>query len=188
VVHPGQLALVVGMRLVFPMQPGDPLLWTHLPGSHTPERLSETLLGHTRAYALRVSNTTSSNGMLRPSDRVDVLVSAARPGESREVATLVQDVPILAVGLVSAKTIAFPQGRPAEYQSVSLAVAAEEAELLALAARAASTQFTLRNAEDHEREARRKPSQISDLLGEARALKLSLKRSAAVHAIRSARP
>ena len=102
--------------------------------------------------------------------------------------TVLENVPVLAVGLVSARTVIFPQGRDPEYAHISVAVLAEEAELLALANDLSAVRLTLRNPEDDDASAARSPVAFHQLLDQLKAHKLQTRRMTTIQMIRESRP
>lgn len=154
---PEETKLILGRKLLFPVQGGKPILWSSIEGGQPASQgLSASITHRMRAISLSIGGAAAVSGMVQPNDRVDVLgtftlPSAKTPGEM-ETATLtvLQDVTVLAVGQTTAKnqTSARRQATTG-YSTVTLLVTPREAELLVFAQQAkGSLTLALRNASD----------------------------------------
>jgi len=107
-----------------------------------------------RAVSVYVSDSTGVLSLLRPGQRVDVMViggSASRPGTDFELRTVLENVEVLA--------LPSPKEQPANRagtQAVTLLAKPAEVEMLALADSAARVRLALRNPLDHGTQARRR--------------------------------
>jgi pilus assembly protein CpaB len=149
-VAPKDVELVVGQVLNYPLKRGDPLLWTDI-GAGTDGAqgtgLATTITKGERALSFAVDAVSGVAGLLKPNDHVDIL-STVRSQESGEEATitLLQNITILATGGQLA-------GGPTErgrYNSLTILVTLEEAELLVFAQKRGDLMVVLRNPEDIE--------------------------------------
>lgn len=147
-VGPDDVDVVVGQTLNFPLKSGDSLLWTDL-GSEA-ERLhlaglAATITPGERAASIAVDNVGGVSGLLKPNDRVDIL-STIRNQQTGEEATLtlLQNMTVLAVGT----TLSSEQADRTSYNTLTLLVTLEEAELLVFAQEQGSLVAVLRNPED----------------------------------------
>lgn len=103
-----------------------------------------------RAAAIAVSEVSAVGNLVRPSDRVDVLLTFTREeGARKEARTLylLQNVEILAVGQVADSEVAFP-AKDGGFKTVTLALEPEKAQLLTLAEQIGSLKLALRSPLD----------------------------------------
>lgn len=147
-IAPKDVELVVGQRLNFPLKRGDTVLWTDL-GAETErlhlEGLAGTIITGERALSIAVDNVGGVSGLLKPNDRVDIL-STVRNEETREEATitLLQNMTVLAAGTALSGEVP----SRGTYNTLTLQVTLEEAELLVFAQQRGSLVAVLRNPED----------------------------------------
>ena len=149
-VSPKDANLVIGQTLNFPLKRGDALLWTDLSGEA--ERLhlhglARLITKGERALSISVDQVGGVSGLLNPNDHIDILCTL-RSQESDEEATitLLQNITVLATG----NTLAGERSTRSGYNSLTLLVTPEEAELLAFAQQKAIVTAVLRNPEDIE--------------------------------------
>ncbi len=147
---------VLGIRVSNGLSANQSLLWTDLAtGSSVRRDLSTLLREGMRALTIRANASSSFGGLLRPGDRVDVLLTATRPGgESRVTVPLLQNILVLAVGADTGG----PDQTDAESAranslrglEVSVAVTIEQATLVTHARDRGELQLVLRNPDDVE--------------------------------------
>lgn len=176
VLRPDQVRLVVGQRLEAPVQPGEPLLWTHFALADGAGGLARTVQARGRAVTVQVGEAASVGGWVRPNDHVDVL-STFRDPQSHELATttLLQNVLVLATGTPD---------DPGSRGAATVLVLPEEAELLALAQQMGSLSLTLRNPDDLEIRDDRSRTTARTLLTGERTAELQRRREATIQVIR----
>jgi pilus assembly protein CpaB len=88
----------IGIRTTMGMRAQEALLWTDLAVASDEKRVLSALVKQgMRAVTVRIERGTSLGGMLRPGDRIDLLLSATRD-EGPIVLPLLQNVLVLAVG------------------------------------------------------------------------------------------
>ena len=143
---------VFGRKLAVSMQKGDPLLWSHIHTKTGQQRLAEAVQTKGRAISIRVSPESTVHHWIEPSDRVDI-VGVFRDPRSREMVsmTLLQNVIVLATGRIGGRTnrrLLSEQDKA--YNTVTLQLLPEGAEMMVLAQELGSLYLTLRNAEDNE--------------------------------------
>jgi|APLow6443716910_1056828.scaffolds.fasta_scaffold54185_2 pilus assembly protein CpaB len=146
---------VLGIRVSNGLRANQSLLWTDLATTSSERRDLSTLLREgMRAMTVRTGQTSAFGGLLRAGDRVDVLLTATRPGTEAERVTipLLQNVLVLAVG---ADTGGPDQSDREEAQAaerrgreVSLAVTLDQATMLSHARDRGVIQLVLRNPDD----------------------------------------
>ncbi len=144
---------LVGRSLAQGVERGRPLLWTDIEGGNLFDGgLSTQLKSHMRAISINVGGASAVSGMVRPTDRVDVigtfsLPSKANPTESELVTmTILQDVSVLATG----RNTAYSANQAAtNYSTLTLEVSPHEAEVLIFAEQMRGRlAVSLRNPED----------------------------------------
>jgi len=150
-VHASDLPRVLGVQFSVNVRASQTLLWTDLTTA-TRERvtLSSRVPKGMRAMTISRTESNAFAGLLRPGDRVDVLLTRAKPGAEQRVVTvpLLQSLLVLAVGeSVRAAHDADPAGRR---DGVSLLLTMEQAGLLAQAQRDGVIRLVLRNGDDLE--------------------------------------
>jgi pilus assembly protein CpaB len=130
---------VEGFITLVPISAGEQILSNKfgLPGNN----LVLTLPQGFRAFTLEVNETTGVGGLLNPGDRVDIL-SHLETNQKQITATVLQDVLVLATGIKTSNlpadhstaggNFANPTGNsPNPYDTVTVAVTPEQAEMLA---------------------------------------------------------
>lgn len=190
VVKPDSYSYVIGQKTLVPVQAGDPLLWSHFELSQTTERLSRRVSKRARAITINAGGADSVGGWVRPGDTVDLIVSLkdGPKGTSRAAVTLVQAVPVVATGKISAQTnygLLTPAQR--NYMNVSLLLLPEEVEMVTLANAVGNFKLTLRNQGDHDVNRDGYGTSARTLLDGARVKLLQMRRLATIQNIRSAR-
>ena len=146
---------ILGIRVNTALRANQSLLWTDLATGASERRDLSTLLREgMRALTIRTNPSSSFGGLLRPGDRVDVLLTAQRPGgETRVTVPLQQNVLVLAVGSDTGgpDRADTTEGRRSSGQiDVTLAVTIEQAAMLTHARESGELQLVLRNPDDVE--------------------------------------
>ncbi len=144
---------VVGIRASSYLRANQTLLWSDLATASSARRdLSALLRTGMRALTLKANASSAFGGLLRPGDRVDVLLTANAPGDSRRVTvSLLQSVLVLAVGI---DTGGPDQSEAQELRAtsqgfdVSIAVTLEQATMITHARDRGPLQLVLRNPGD----------------------------------------
>lgn len=145
------LPRVLGVRASIALEANQTLLWTDL--STTPSdrsSLSSRIPKGMRAVSIDAAGRRSLTQLMRPGDRVDVLLTKAKPGSEASVVTipLLQNILVLAVG--DRFAAADPHGSSLRSDPVTLLVTIDQASLLAQARRDSSLSLALRNENDLE--------------------------------------
>ncbi|HCF61579.1 MAG TPA: Flp pilus assembly protein CpaB [Myxococcales bacterium] len=187
VVKPDSASYIVGQKVLVPLQTGDALLWSQFETSKAAEKLSTIVQKKGRALTLDVkSSKMSVGGWVRPNDHIDIIGSFRDPTSGENLAvTLMQNVVVLATGKITGTTNInlIPEG-DREYQTVSLLVLPEEAEILSLADDLGNLTFTLRNPEDIDVQEERGRATIQTLLTGERMKALQTLRYRTIQVIR----
>ncbi len=150
--------LVLGRTLKFALGQGDNIQWLHI-GANRYELtgLSGTIPEGMRAMSIPVSTETAVSGLVRPNDNIDILgtfsfIDEKNPGEMETVTfTVLQNVTVLATGQEIGRSELEISGsrRRSSYNTVTISVFPEEAELLAFAMNVKGTlTLTLRKPDD----------------------------------------
>lgn len=158
VIRADQRDILLGRVLVYNVRRNEPVAWIHLGTNlETVTGLAPAILSGMRAISIPVSAETAVSGLVRPNDRVDILgtfsfTSPTNPAELETVTfTVLQDVTVLATGDETARQeLEVTAGRRrGSYNTITIAVFPQEAELLAFAMHAkGSLTLTLRNPTD----------------------------------------
>ncbi len=152
---------ILGKKTVFPLRRGEVVSWSFMEGG-VPAigGLSSQITVGLRAVSLPIGGAQAVSGMIRPSDRIDVLGTFAFPSKTLPdimetvTLTILQDVTVLATGQTTTRQLMADRGQRgggagAGYSTVTLEVSAEEAELLVFAQQMrGSLTLTLRNPGD----------------------------------------
>lgn len=158
-VLPGQFSKAEGQRLIAPLDSGKPLLWSHLESGATPTFSGKLGVGR-RALTVPVDEVNSISGMLAPGDRIDLILTLSRQGNSQEVTfPLLQDVKVLATGTqVSSRDD--PDGKlpggGRRYTTVTLETSFEDANRIILARNTGKLTAVLRHPDDKHRQPARR--------------------------------
>lgn len=101
-----------------------------------------------RAMAVKGSKVLGMSGLIRPGDRVDILMMSKDPKTKEDMNKIVfENVRVLATG---SQLGADPEGKPSSVDTYTVEVTPEEGERLALASEMGSLRFALRNVTDAE--------------------------------------
>jgi pilus assembly protein CpaB len=145
------LPRVLGVRSSIDLEANQTLLWTDLSTSpRDRSSLSSRIPKGMRAMRISGAGGRFSAELMRPGDRVDVLLTKATPGSAAKVVTvpLLQNLLVLAVG--DRFGAADVQSSPLRSDSVTLLLTIDQASLLAQARRDAILNLVLRNENDLE--------------------------------------
>jgi pilus assembly protein CpaB len=189
VVKPDSASYVVGQKVLVPVQAGDLLLWSQFESSKAAERLSSMVLTRARAVSIDVSGAKMTvAGWIRPNDHVDIIGSFRDPVTGEQMArTLMQNVLVVATGKLTGSTnINLVQESDRGYESLSLLLLPEEAEILSLATDLGSLTLTLRNPIDIEVAPPRAHATLATLLSGERTQELLATRKTVIEEIRGA--
>ncbi len=152
---------IIGQAVSTKINQGQPLLWSdfELGRSAAMRKLSANIPKGQRALTLPVDLSGSIAGMLRPGDRVDLMGTFARAAGNTDYATvtLLQNVLVLATGdlrqsaaMGTEEGIPQSQNGPHLFNSITIAVDLEEAELMAFAMQRGPINIALRAQDDQE--------------------------------------
>jgi pilus assembly protein CpaB len=140
---------VIGVRVSLGVKANESILWTDLATTAAESRnLSGLIREGMRAVTIRADVTSNFGGLLRPGDRVDVLITATRAegGGERVTAPLLQNLIVLAVGQDTGGDDRVRAGPPES--EVTLGVTIEQAQILTYARQAGVLTLVLRNFVD----------------------------------------
>lgn len=183
-VPPEHADTIVGQRLLVPLRPGDPILWSHFEGRQEGDRLSSMVMKRARAVTVAVNERSSVGGWIRPNDHVDVLSSFIDPETQQMVTvTLLRNVIVLATGDRRGEGEGSSRQRNG-YNDVSLLVLPEEAEILVLAQELGNLTLVLRHPEETDVEDERSRTTIGTLMTGERSKALQRLRSQTIQVIR----
>lgn len=145
-------APILGRKLAVPMLRGDVLLYSHVHSATRDQQLSEAVQNKGRAVSIRVTPEASVHNWIEPGDRVDVIGIFRDSKHGETVAnTMLQNVIVLATGRIGGRTNKrLLTDAERSYNTVTLHVLPEAAEMLVLAQELGSLYLTLRSPEDNE--------------------------------------
>ena len=146
---------IVGVRVTSAVKAGESLLWTDLATTSEQRRdLSALVRNGMRAITIRADTAASFGGLLRPGDRVDVLLTMdqeVEQGRRRQVTLpLLQNLLVLASGSdTGGPAVTNPRSRTAQrVREVTLSSTLEQAGVLAFAQEQGRLTLILRNPDD----------------------------------------
>ena len=175
--------LPFGQRVLVPLKAGDPVLVSHFESNREAE-FSTMINQKGRAVTIDVQEKQAVGLWVRPNDHVDV-VGTFRDPESHEMktVTMLQNVVVLATGKVNANTTYVPDEEK-RYQTVTLLVLPEEAEILTLGQEQGTLTLLLRNPADLDYQEKRTILDAKSLLAGDRTGELQQKRYKTIQIIR----
>lgn len=145
-VKASELKKVVGARVTGGLQANETLLWTDLAKFSDHSRVLSGLVQQgSRAVAID-SRAADFQGLLRPGDRVDVLLTSGDKG-SGSTATLLQNLLVLSVGSNIAR-VDDESAKGGGRGGVTLSATLEQAQVLAQAEQRGRLTLVLRNSDD----------------------------------------
>lgn len=143
---------VFGLKVAMEINRGDMLLFQHIHSKTGGQHLAEAVQRKGRAVSIRVSPESSVHHWIEPGDRVDV-IGVFRDPRSREMValTMLQNVMVIATGRIGGQTNMrlLPENERA-YNTVTVHVLPDAAEMLVLAQDLGSLYLSLRSPEDDE--------------------------------------
>jgi pilus assembly protein CpaB len=145
------LPRVLGVRASIGLEANQTLLWTDLATtSHDRSSFSSRIPKGMRAMSVAGMGRRGFGNLMRPGDRVDVLLTKAKTGSEARVVTvpLLQNILVLAVGSSFGATV--EEDSPLRSDTVALLVTIDQASLIAQARRDGALSFVLRNEDDLE--------------------------------------
>jgi pilus assembly protein CpaB len=167
---PSRMDAIQGLRLQWPMQPGEPLLASAVFAAES-AGLSSRLKHGVRALTIAVDETNAISGLLQPGDRIDLLLSW-RPTPLAGVAlpeltrTVMQDVVVIATGR-HARATPVEEAPGRTFSAITVEVDPEQAQKLVVAQRSGRLTAVLRNPADREAHEDR-VLDVHELMGVAR--------------------
>ncbi len=138
------VAAVTGAITTTAVYRGQPLVAPDVARQAAPPSLSFAVAPGMRAYAVAVNITSGVGDLIVPGDHVDVL-GVFTQNATTTVDTLLQDVPVLAVGQ---QIVGQTGATPTSYSDVTLEVSPANAALLAFTAARGTLQLELRAVTD----------------------------------------
>ena len=176
----------VGQRLLVPLKAGDPILVSHFEAAREVD-LSTMINPKGRAVTIEVQEKTAVGLWVRPNDHVDVIGSFREPETQQlRATTLLQNVVVLATGRITANSTHVTEDER-RFQSVTLLVLPEEAEILTLAQEMGTLTLLLRNPEDLDSQEKRIAVDQKAVFTGERASELQQKRYRTIQIIRGNR-
>jgi len=173
----------VGQRVMVPLKAGDPILVSHFESARE-AGFSTMITPKGRAVSVDVQEKTAVGLWVRPNDHVDVIGSFRDPANQElKTMTLLQNVVVLATGHITANTVYVPEEQK-KFQTVTLLVLPEEAQILTLGQELGQITLLLRNPEDLDVQEKRSVVDQKTLLTGERAAELQQRRYKTIQIIR----
>ncbi|MCO4768705.1 MAG: Flp pilus assembly protein CpaB [Deltaproteobacteria bacterium] len=143
-------SVVVGQTLGITVKAGQAILHTDWAADEELNKLSQRIPASLRGLALRVDNVSTFGGLLKPGDRVDIVVTWSTPDHVVETRTLLQNVAVAAVGgtMADGAQRAGSPPRGSRAGTVTVVVNAKEAEMLIFAEKQGEVTLTLHRDKD----------------------------------------
>lgn len=151
-ISPDRFAQIDSARLQVPLQRGEALLQAHIDGLG--QRVFSTILQKgMRALTFEVDEVSSTAGLLRPGDHID-LIYTLKPGglggpDERQIAPLLSNLRVMATGQSLTKQDA--RGTERRYTNVTLEVSPADANRILLARSTGEVTAILRHPDDEAR-------------------------------------
>jgi pilus assembly protein CpaB len=149
---------VMGVRVVSGIRAGESILWTDLATTTDTSRdLSSLVRSGMRAITIQADQSATFGGLVRPGDRVDVLMTLTRPSagptisldEDRVTIALLQNLLVLAAGQDTGAIQRSATARaPTQMNDVTLSTTVEQAQLLAFSQQRGRLTLLLRHPDD----------------------------------------
>lgn len=142
---------IYGQKVSVKVNEGDPLLMQHIHSITGDQHLAEAVQKQGRAVSIRVSPESSVHHWTEPGDRVDV-IGVFRDPKTREMVsvTMLQNVIVLATGRIGGQTnLRLLSENERSFNTVTLQVFPEAAEMLVLGQDLGTLYLSLRNPEDN---------------------------------------
>jgi len=157
---------VVGLRVRSRIKANESILWSDLSAAGRDSRdLAGMVQPGMRAVSVPATIASAFHGLLRPGDRVDVLLTTERPGSKDRVTfSLLQNALVLSVGDDIGKSENVTQMGMLTTTTVSVGVSAEQAQMLAFALDRGPLTLALRNPEDIETLEGLPETEVNDIL------------------------
>jgi pilus assembly protein CpaB len=173
----------VGQRVMVPLKAGDPILVSDFEAAREHE-FSTMINPKGRAVTIDVQEKAAVGLWVRPNDHVDVIGSFRDPAtQELKAVTLLQNVVVLATGHITANTTYVPEDQK-KFQTVTLLVLPEEAQILTLGQELGQITLLLRNPEDLDSLEKRSTIDQKTLLTGERASELQQRRYKTIQIIR----
>jgi pilus assembly protein CpaB len=138
---------ILGVRTRLHIRANEWILWSDLATSSDQQRdLSSLIREGMRAVNVGASSSSTFGGLLRPGDRVDVLLTMEEP--QSVTVPLLQNALVLAVGADTGRPQVTAEGEEIEVSQITLALTVEQAQLITLASTRGRMSLTLRNPDD----------------------------------------
>lgn len=157
-VRSAEVERIRGIRVVSGVRAGEALLWTDLATmSDSARDLSSLVRSGMRAITIQADQSATFGGLVRPGDRVDLLLTLDRPtpnGSEPERVTvpLLQSLIVLAAGqdtgMIQRASQQQAPGRAQPMQNVTLSATVEQAQMIAFATQRGRLTLVLRNPDD----------------------------------------
>jgi len=140
---------IMGIRVRSRVKAGEPILWSDLAITGAEARdLASLITPGMRAVAIPATASSTFNGLLRPGDRVDVLLTTVGSDEQRMTIPLLQNLLVLATGQDVDRDAEQSQARSSRRATVTVGVTVEQSQVLTFGRSRGELTLVLRNPDD----------------------------------------
>jgi pilus assembly protein CpaB len=182
----GDLEINRRRLIIHRISQGQPIYFHNLEGVESDKSLGQKLRPGGRAFTIAVNQISGIGYWMQQNDHVDILGTfqntASEKGEQVAI-TLLENIVILKIGN-KGKTVNNPNSTDSTYNSVTLLVLPEEAEMLLLAKELGKLSLSLRNPDDRGLMQERAWTTLKTLLTRERAKKLRMRRIQTLDTVR----
>jgi len=140
---------IMGIRVRSRVKAGESILWSDLAITGAEARdLASLVTPGMRAVAIPATAPSTFNGLLRPGDRVDVLLTTVGGTDQRMTIPLLQNLLVLATGEDLDRATERTNGRSRRRSTVTLGVTIEQSQVITFGRSRGDLTLVLRNPDD----------------------------------------
>lgn len=139
---------VLGVHVSAALRSGETLVWSDLVTSEEHRNLSSLIRDGQRAVSIEADSASTFGGLLRPGDRVDVLLTTDERQDHNVTSTILQNVLVLALGADTGAHVIPGSGGSGRVSQVTLSMTLEQSQTLAVASARGRLTLVLRNPDD----------------------------------------
>jgi pilus assembly protein CpaB len=145
----GDAKRIMGIRVRSRVKAGESILWSDLAITGAEARdLASLVTPGMRAVAIPATAPSTFNGLLRPGDRVDVLLTTLGSSEQRMTIPLLQNLLVLATGQDVEREAEQSNARANRRATITLGVTVEQSQVLTFGRTRGELTLVLRNPDD----------------------------------------
>lgn len=145
---------IVGMVVKTHIGKGKVITRGSIQGVNNIDKFSDLLKQGQRALTLKVSALDSNENMLRPGDKIDILlqkIDKENKTKTSEISLILEKVAVLATGEITIADNQFTQKGFEGYSSITIGVKSEEIDKILVSKEAGTLVYVLRKSDDNSR-------------------------------------